>query len=293
MKKLIVCLSALLLLFTVGCAKKVIHSSRPLGQPKIVHRDTPNTVNPVLKIDPYTIDGRTYVPHLTSKGYKAVGLASWYGDDFHGRTTANGETYNMYAMTAAHRTLPMGSMVEVTDIQTGKKVIVRVNDRGPFADPDRRIIDLSYAAASKLGISNKGITNVELRAINDVNAEPISASEIVASTAAPLTSTILDETVLAEPATKTATAPTFTIETPAQDASYFIQVGSFSEQARAESILEGLRKEGYNESRMMEVTVNGATYIRVQAGHFDSLSSAEEALNSLRNEFSDLFIVTE
>ena len=291
MKKLIVCLSAVLLLFTVGCAKKVIHSSRPLTQPKSVHRDTPNTVNPVLKIDPYTIDGRTYVPHLTSKGYKAVGLASWYGDDFHGRTTANGETYNMYAMTAAHRTLPMGSMVEVTDIQTGKKVVVRINDRGPFTDPDRRIIDLSYAAASKLGIRNKGITSVELRSINDVNAEPISASEIVASTAAPATSTILDEKVLAEPATET--VPTFTIETPAQDASYFIQVGSFSEQDRAESILEGLRKEGYNESRMMEVTVNGATYIRVQAGHFNSLSAAEEALNSLRNEFSDLFIVTE
>ncbi len=289
MKKLIVCLSAVLLLFTVGCAKKVIRSSRPLPQPKIVHRDTPNTVNPVLKIDPYTIDGRTYVPHLTSKGYKAVGLASWYGDDFHGRTTANGETYNMYAMTAAHRTLPMGSMVEVTDIQTGKKVVVRVNDRGPFVDPDRRIIDLSYAAASKLGISNKGITSVELRSINDVNAEPISASEIVASTAAPATSTILDETVLTEPVTAT----TYTTETPAQDASYFIQVGSFSEQDRAESILAGLRKEGYNESRMMEVTVNGATYIRVQAGHFDSLSAAEEALNSLRNEFSDLFIVTE
>ncbi|SMF32625.1 septal ring lytic transglycosylase RlpA family protein [Desulfovibrio gilichinskyi] len=289
MKNFIVCFSAVLLLFTAGCAKKIIHSSRPLSQPKIVHRDTPNRVNPVLKIDPYTIDGRTYVPHLTSKGYKAVGLASWYGDDFHGRTTANGETYNMYAMTAAHRTLPMGSMVEVTDLQTGKKVIVRVNDRGPFADPDRRIIDLSYAAASKLGISNKGITSVELRSINDVNAEPMNASEIVASTAAPLASAVREETLLAEPAV----ADIFMTETPAQNASYFIQVGSFTEQDRAESILESLRKEGYNESRMMEVTVNGATYIRVQAGHFASLNAAEEALNSLRNEFSDLFIVTE
>lgn len=288
MKKLIVCFSALLLLFTVGCAKKVIHSSRPLMQPKIAHRDTPNIVNPVLKTDPYTIDGRTYVPHLTSRGYKAVGLASWYGEDFHGRTTANGETYDMYAMTAAHRTLPMGSMVEVTDLQTDKKVVVRINDRGPFADPDRRIIDLSYSAASKLGITGKGITRVELRTINDVNVEPVTASEIAPATAAPNESSVIEETMRAEPEI----ADALVLETPAPNANYFIQVGSFTERDRAESILEGLRKEGYNESRMMEVTVNGATYIRVQAGYFDSLSAAEEALNSLRTEFPDLFIVT-
>ncbi|SDK49398.1 rare lipoprotein A [Maridesulfovibrio ferrireducens] len=289
MKKLIVCFCSLLLLFAAGCGKKVIHSSRPLAQPKIVHRDTPNTVKPILKTDPYTIDGRTYVPYLTSKGYKAEGLASWYGDDFHGRTTANGETYDMYAMTAAHRTLPMGSMVEVTEHETGNKVVVRINDRGPFADPDMRIIDLSYTAASKLGIANKGITRVDLRTINDVNVEPVAASEIVAVTAAPETIAVIEETVRAEPEIE----EILVSETATNETQYFIQVGSFTERARAESILEGLRRNGYNESRMVEVSVNGATYMRVQAGHFETLLAAEEALNSLGSEFTDIFIVTE
>ncbi len=92
--------------------------------------------------------------------YDEVGIASWYGPGFHGRTTANGELYNMYAFTAAHKTLPFGTVVKVVDLRTGRSVVVRINDRGPFVPG--RIIDLSYAAALELGIVERGTAEVGL-----------------------------------------------------------------------------------------------------------------------------------
>lgn len=289
MSKFLVLIAAVLLIFSAGCAKKRVYSTPAVKPHKVQRQDSPNAVKPILKTDPYTVFGRTYNPHLTSKGYKAQGLASWYGDDFHGKTTANGETYNMYAMTAAHRTLPMGSMLEVTDRDSGRKVIVRVNDRGPFADPDQRIIDLSYSAASKLGIANKGITPVELRAIDDVNLEPVLATEIIAESAGPDEEIVIVETVQAAPEVE----EIIITETATAQAHYFVQVGSFTEHDRATVILESLRGQGYNESRMVEVEVNGQKYFRVQAGYFYNLSAAEEAQQILSNEFGEIFIVTE
>jgi len=93
-------------------------------------------------------------------GYEEVGIASWYGPGFHGKTTANGELYDMYAFTAAHKTLPFGTVVEVVDLDTGRSVVVRINDRGPFVPG--RIIDLSYAAAEALGILERGTARVGL-----------------------------------------------------------------------------------------------------------------------------------
>ena len=93
--------------------------------------------------------------------YDQVGIASWYGPGFHGKRTANGEIYDMYAMTAAHKTLPFNTIVKVVDLDTGRSVVVRINDRGPFIPG--RIIDLSFAAAQELGIVEKGIARVGLR----------------------------------------------------------------------------------------------------------------------------------
>ncbi|CCO23107.1 septal ring lytic transglycosylase RlpA family protein [Maridesulfovibrio hydrothermalis] len=289
MSRFVILISALLLIFSAGCAKKRVYSTPPVKHHKFQKQDSPDTVKPVLKTDPYTVLGQSYVPHLSSKGYKAQGLASWYGDDFHGKSTANGETYNMYAMTAAHRTLPMGSMLEVTDRDSGRKVIVRVNDRGPFADPDLRIIDLSYAAASKLGIINKGLTPVELRAIDDVNVEPVTDTEIVSDTAAPSEETVVSKTVEAAPEVE----EIIITEAATAQEHYFIQVGSFTEHDRATAILESLRAQGYNESRMVEVSVNGKKYMRVQAGYFYNIPEAEDAMNSLASEFGEMFIVTQ
>src|SRR3990170_3920862 len=112
---------------------------------------------------PYTVMGRQYVPLADARGYRERGVASWYGRKFHGRQTSNGETYDMHAMTAAHKTLPLPSYVRVRNLENGRSAIVRVNDRGPFLN--NRIIDLSYAAASKLGIAGTGTGLVEVEAV--------------------------------------------------------------------------------------------------------------------------------
>ena len=108
---------------------------------------------------PYKIDGITYYPQEYDS-YKEIGLASWYGDDFHNKKTANGEIFNMHDMTAAHKTLPLPSIVKVTNLENGRSVVVRVNDRGPFVG--NRIIDLSKRAADELGFKHKGVMSVRV-----------------------------------------------------------------------------------------------------------------------------------
>lgn len=112
----------------------------------------------------YKVFNKMYTVLPNSKGYKERGVASWYGKKFHGYHTSNGEVYDMYGMSAAHKTLPLPTYVKVKNINNGKSVIVKVNDRGPFHDD--RIIDLSYAAASKLGILATGTADVEIMAID-------------------------------------------------------------------------------------------------------------------------------
>lgn len=123
----------------------------------------------------YEVFGRTYRTRASSEGYDERGLASWYGTRFHGRRTASGEIYDMFKMTAAHRYLPLPTYVEVTNLDNGKRVIVRVNDRGPFVDD--RIIDLSYAAAHRLDMVDQGVARVHVRAVQPTGhkAGPASA----------------------------------------------------------------------------------------------------------------------
>ena len=109
---------------------------------------------------PYQIDGRWYFPAFVTE-YQATGIASWYGESYHGRPTANGEIYDMYALTAAHPTIQLPSVVEVMNLENGRSLILRVNDRGPFVED--RLIDLSYAAARELGFERQGLAHVEVR----------------------------------------------------------------------------------------------------------------------------------
>jgi rare lipoprotein A len=111
----------------------------------------------------YEVLGRTYRVLSTSTGYEAEGMASWYGPEFQGRRTSSGEPYDMYAMTAAHTSLPLPTYVEVTNLENERRVVVRVNDRGPFHED--RIIDLSYVAAWKLGMIGRGTARVRVRAL--------------------------------------------------------------------------------------------------------------------------------
>ena len=119
---------------------------------------------------PYEVNGKTYRVLDTSQGYRATGNASWYGRKFHGRKTSNGEVYDMFQFSAAHRELPLPTYLEVTNLNNDRTIIVRVNDRGPFHS--ERILDLSYAAAEQLDMVRAGVAPVAIRAINVLSAGP-------------------------------------------------------------------------------------------------------------------------
>ena len=119
---------------------------------------------------PYVINNRKYFPIPSADGFQETGIASWYGPTFHGRHTSNGEVYNMYDMTAAHKLLPMNTMLLVRNLENGRETVVRVNDRGPFIRG--RVIDLSYTAARRLGVISKGTARVELTALAEGRIRP-------------------------------------------------------------------------------------------------------------------------
>lgn len=119
---------------------------------------------------PYTIRGKTYYPLQSAHGFKEEGIASWYGRDFHGKATASGEPYDMYSMTAAHKVLPLGTQVRVTNKRNGRSIVVYVNDRGPFIDD--RVIDLSHTGAKKLGMLGPGTAHVVVEHVASANDSP-------------------------------------------------------------------------------------------------------------------------
>ncbi len=119
---------------------------------------------------PYVIKGKTYYPIPNAEGYREIGIASWYGKQFHGRRTSNGEIYDMYGGTAAHKTLPMGTMLLVKNLENDRTTVVRINDRGPFVKS--RIIDLSYSAAKSIGMIGKGTAKVLITALGEAVHTP-------------------------------------------------------------------------------------------------------------------------
>ena len=174
---------------------------------------------------PYTVLGQDFVPATTLRNYKERGVASWYGRKFHGQKTAIGETYDMYAMTAAHPTLPLPSYARVTNAATGKSVIVRVNDRGPFLHG--RVIDLSYAAAYKVGIAGRGSGEVEVEAIIPGDAPILAAAPALPPVAAPA------------PAATSTPAPTVPPTPISRETGggYMVQLGAFQNYNNAQTFL--------------------------------------------------------
>lgn len=150
--------ATVMLSFAGGCGKKVIApTSQPAPAPASKSKQKPYT---------YTIMGKTYTTMSSAHGYTEDGLASWYGKDFHGRKTANGEIYDMYGMTAAHKLLPFGTRLKVTNLENGKVINVVVNDRGPFVKD--RIIDLTYTGAQRLDMVGPGIARVRIESLDEV-----------------------------------------------------------------------------------------------------------------------------
>jgi rare lipoprotein A len=202
----------------------------------------------------YEVLGRTYRVLESSKGFRQRGYASWYGKKFHGRKTASGETYNMYKMTAAHKNLPLPSYVRVTDIENGKSVLVKVNDRGPFHSD--RIIDLSFAAAAKLGLIGHGTSMVEIIAVDAKGHAPEPAPVVVATVAA-------------------ASPPQLV------DASGFLQVGAYADAINAVALREDLQSQGIKPVEIRIGDVSGAPVHRVLVGPFRDQGEARDALSRL------------
>ena len=153
----------------------------PSGIPDAVPRVEPRSRSG--NMDAYTVRGRRYFTKDDSTGHVERGIASWYGPGFHGRKTSNGEPYDMNAMTAAHKTLPLPTYARVTNLQNGKTAVVRINDRGPFHG--RRVIDLSRAAATKLGVIGTGTAEVEVRALDPTSSDPVAGNPFLIAASKP------------------------------------------------------------------------------------------------------------
>ncbi len=191
----------------------------------------------------YTVNGQTYRTLRSSAGYVERGIASWYGTKFHGRRTSSGEPYDMYAMSAAHKTLPLPSYVRVTNLQNGRSLIVRLNDRGPFIDG--RLIDLSYAAAAKLGILDHGTGLVEVRALSPDAPEEPAAQET-------------------SPATK-----------------LYIQAGAFQSMDNAERLRAQLLDKITDEIEIIKTRLNDTLLYRVRIGPLASMDEADRLTKTI------------
>ena len=207
---------------------------------------------------PYTVFGQTYVPVVNRDPKKERGVASWYGRKFHGQRTSSGETYDMFAMTAAHKTLPIPSFAKVTNLNNGKSVVVRVNDRGPFhAD---RIIDLSYAAAARIGIVNAGSGPVE---VERVFAGPPAVEASTTAMEPPSIATIETPVIAQEPA------------------GLWLQIGAFSSAESAEIFRQKMVKDLPWLLEPLQVSAREGLH-RVRAGPYANRDEAAAIAAKLR-----------
>ncbi|NUO72211.1 MAG: septal ring lytic transglycosylase RlpA family protein [Frateuria sp.] len=198
---------------------------------------------------PYTVLGQTYRVLPSARGYDERGIASFYGAQFHGYKTSSLEDYDMYAFSAAHKTLPLPSYARVTNLANGKSVIVRINDRGPFHE--NRLIDLSYAAAVKIGVWPKGTGLVEVRAIDPAHPEDsaVPAAELDAQAAVPQGG--------ARPA-------------------IYLQVGAFADLANADRVAQQLRSARLAPVQVIDAQINGRSVRRVRIGPLDDVERADQ-----------------
>lgn len=236
-----------------GCAPQKPPSSGALPS---------GTPPPLGTQKPYQVNGVWYYPIPSAEGFREEGYASWYGRDFHGRSTACGEPFDMYAMTAAHKILPIGTHVKVTDKRTGRSIIVRINDRGPFVAG--RIIDLSYEAARALGILNDGIAPVVVEAVRVITPVLVAGS-----------------------------TPSWQVEPvrPYRQGPFVVQVGSFHHADNAQRLKKVMAKR-YGEAAVRAAFVDGTLYYRVHVGHFTDLDRALQSMENIQRQgYRDAFVI--
>jgi rare lipoprotein A len=189
---------------------------------------------------PYSVLGKTYRVMPDARNYVERGIASWYGNKFHGYMTSSLEPYDMYQFSAAHKTLPLPSYVRVTNLENGKSVVVRVNDRGPFHE--NRLIDLSYAAAVRIGVWPKGTGMVEVRLLDGSSPEPKPLRAV-----------------------------------PAADSHsrVFVQLGAFADQGNADRIVQRIARTGLGRADIVTTRIDSRAIHRVRIGPLDSVEAAD------------------
>lgn len=260
---------------------------------------------------PYNVFGRSYTPDVSGGTYKVQGRASWYGKKFHGNPTSNGERYDMYAMTAAHTTLPIPSYVRVTRVANGKSVVLRVNDRGPFHS--ERIIDLSYVAAYKLGMLGPGSTEVvverimpdQIRNWTPQNSSPLAEPSPSSPVALPVVAASASAPTIAVaelPAVNSRSLPasgTPEMDSRPQPASMppdmqqaravpagamFLQFGAFSDLNKAQALASQIKQKIPSELNALVLVDRSTTNLyRVRIGPFASRDAATQALAPVQN----------
>lgn len=231
----------------------------------------------------YEVFGQRYYVMESGHGHVERGVASWYGKKFHGRRTSSGETYDMYAMTAAHKTLPLPLYARVTNLTNGRSVVVRINDRGPFVD--NRIVDLSYTAAEKLDMIGPGTAFVELEVLEarpEGMPAPVAAARTVVPAAAP------------------SGAQTAAPEAPAAageadpEGHMFVQAGAFSERGNAELLAHRLREGGLSDVRVADGRTGDQMLYRVRVGPVSSVDYFDWTMNRLTDlGIEDAYLATD
>jgi rare lipoprotein A len=261
---LIVCCSLLLPACSKGLKEKPFRDLSGAPAPAPQQSQPKSAEQPAPRKDlkgwerPYVVAGERYEPLRGHDGFSEQGLASWYGLDFHGKKTSNGEVYDMHAMTAAHKTLPLGIHVKVTNLTNGKEIVVRLNDRGPFIKG--RIIDLSYAGAQALDVVRPGTAPVRVEALG--YRESDSAGRV-----------------------------SYRPASSYQIGTFAVQVGAFGLAENAQRLANQLQRE-HGAATVQEGWVNGQRFHRVRAGRYSTLEAADAARQKFEiNGFPNSFVV--
>ena len=230
---------------------------------------------------PYKIAGQWYYPK-EDYDYSEVGTASWYGEDFHARKTANGENYDMHALTAAHRTLPLPSIVKVTNLENGRSLVLRVNDRGPYAK--NRIIDISKRGAQLLGFQTQGTAKVRVEVMEKeskalkaalLGETDNTASKVSIPARSAANTSLKDLKPLQLVGAERATPKTYS------KGSWFVQAGAYSKESAAQNLSNQL--DQFGKTNIYKVTVNGQNFYRVRLGPYTHKQEAEVMLAKVKN----------
>lgn len=290
-------LCGLTLLWLAGCASTPGGGTNTSGVPAVGSDVDLSSVPPAIPRDEplskygnpesYTVFGKTYYPMKSAIDFVQIGGASWYGRKFHGQRTSSGETYDMYLMTAAHKTLPIPCYVRVTNLRNHKQVIVRVNDRGPFHGD--RIIDLSYVAALKLGIVKSGTAPVMIETVTTADT---GTSSSVASNAAAYAGG--NDSALPD------LAPLIPVAYDAADqprnmpsAGPYLQVGAFANHNNARQLSDELQRMGFRDVTITPEMSGGETLYRVRIGPFTDGNRLHSTRQNLMSRGMPVIVVTD